>query len=207
VPSQQRRPADARRYALLRFGMNKNELISILTGLLSGIAGGIGAAWLIKKFIGRGIDHFFARALQARDTVGRSDLEFRKLQLSEFYGPMYAYAILGQEVFDLWMSGKLSDINSEIIALFRKHNEEMIKILTTKLYLVEGELPPEVTRFVTVVTLWNIYTARPDQPWFPEHIKALPEAQYPVEFDEYIYKTTKKLKQTIDSLHKKYGIT
>jgi hypothetical protein len=36
---------------------------------------------------------------------------------------------------------------------------------------------------------------------------ALPQAKYPREFDEYIYKTTEELKRKIDALHEKYHMS
>jgi hypothetical protein len=185
-----------------------NEATPIVVGLLSGAAGAIGGVWLLRTFLGAGIEHFFAVALQTRDTVGTSALEFRKLQLSEFYGPIYAYAKLNEQLYDIWMAGKLQDINLEIIAQFRRQNERIVEILATKLHLVEGDqLPPSFTHFTTSVTLWNLYTARRDQPWLPEQVAALPQAKFPKEFQEYIYATTEKLKKTLNDLHKKYGIT
>lgn len=134
---------------------------TIIVGLLSGLAGAGGGVWLLKKFLGSGIQHFFAVALQARDTVGTSALEFRKLQLSEFYGPIYAYAKLNEQLYDIWMDGKLQDINQGIIDQFRRQNDRVVEILATKLHLVEGDKPPPAfTDFMTSVTLWNLYTAR-----------------------------------------------
>lgn len=167
-----------------------------------------GGVWLLKSFLGSGIEHFFAVALQARETVGTSALEYRKLQLAEFYGPIYSYLKLNTQLYDIWMSGKLQDINLEIIALFRRQNEEIMNILATKLHLVEGgKPPPAFTHFMTCVTLWNIYTARRDQPWVPESVAALPQSKFPEEFQEYIYTTTEMLKEKLDDLHKKYKIT
>lgn len=60
--------------------------------------------------------------------------EFRKMQLAEFYGPIYAYSKLNTEGYNIWRSAKLQDINKEIIARFRKNNEEVIRILATKLH-------------------------------------------------------------------------
>ena len=185
-----------------------SEATSVLIGILSGVAGSVGGVWLVRSFFGAGIKHFLDVALHARNTVGSSSLEYRKQQLSEFYGPIYAYLRLNEQLYDIWMSGKLQDVNVEIIDLFRSQNQRIMEILATKLYLVEGDqLPPSFIRFMTAETLWNLYTARRDQPWVPEMVAALPQAKYPEEFDLYIRKTTEQLKKKIDKLHKRYGIT
>jgi len=181
---------------------------TIVVGLLSGTAGAIGGVWLLRTFLGAGIEHFFAIALQSRDRVGTSALEFRKQQLAEFYGPIYAYCKLYDQVVDLWTARKLPDIDLGVIDLFKRQHEKIIEILTTKLHLVEGgSPPPEFTQFMTAVTLWNLYTARPGQHWVPAEVEALPQAKFPREFDEYIFRTTEKLKKDLDDLHKRYGIT
>ena len=186
-----------------------SEVTTIIVGLLSGAAGAIGVVWLLRTFLGSGIKHFFAVALQARETVGTrsawssASFSFRSstAQFTPTPNSMNNYTTSG------WRE-TYRDINLEIIAQFRKQNERVVEILATKLHLVEdGQPPPAFTHFMTSVTLWNLYTARPDQPWLPEHVAALPQAKYPKEFDEYIYATTEKLKKTLDDLHKKYGIT
>jgi|ERR1039458_3044108 hypothetical protein len=185
-----------------------NDITTVIVSLVCGAGGAVGGAWLLKSFLGKGIEHFFSIALKNRDIVGTSELEFRKQQLSELYGPIYAYGKLNSRLYSIWMSGKLQDINVEIIALFRRQNERIMEILSTKMHLLDGDaLPQGFTHFMTSVTLWNIYTARHDQPWVPKEVADLPDAKYPEEFEQYIFDTTQRLKRRVDELHKKYGIT
>ena len=209
----------------LKFNMEiTNPILITILSTLGGLLGGYLGAYAKKKGANLATKEDFNELLaQVRQTteatetikarisqdaaVAQSDLEFCKQQLSEFYGPLYAYTKLNAEIYDIWMDHKLEDINVELIALFRKQNEEAVQILSTKLHLVEGDkTPPEFARFMSSVTLWNLYTARPNHE-VPDHVVALPQAKYPVEFDHYIFETTERLKNKLDSLHRKYGIT
>jgi hypothetical protein len=140
-------------------------------------------------------------------TVGQSDLEFRKLQLSELYGPLYSYTKLQEKLVQIWKTGKLNEIDTGIRAFLKQQNERITDILATKLHLVEGaEVPSCFAALVTSVTVWNLYTSRPDQHWIPADVAALPGVQYPEEFNQYIYQTTEGLKKKLHELHQKYGI-
>src|SRR5574340_31696 len=98
--------------------------------------------------------------------VGRSELEYRKAQLAEFYGPIYARLKISRDLYGLWMGGKLAGINRDIIALFRRQNEAITEIITTKAHLINGpEIPEVFTRFMTAVSIWNHFTARADRPF------------------------------------------
>ncbi len=139
--------------------------------------------------------------------VGRSELEYRKAQLAEFYGPIYARLKISRDLYGLWMAGKVSAINREVIALFRRQNEAITEIITTKAHLINGpEIPPVFTRFMTAVTIWNYFTARPDQPFVEPDVAALPEAAFPQDFADYIFSETQTLKARLDQLHRKYSI-
>jgi hypothetical protein len=52
--------------------------------------------------------------LSLRVQVGESELEYRKAQLSQFYGPIYANLKTSKELYDIWMSGALREINKEM---------------------------------------------------------------------------------------------
>jgi hypothetical protein len=139
--------------------------------------------------------------------VGESELGYRKAQLAEFYGPIYANLKLSKKLYDIWMDRKLHEINKDVIALFRQQNEEMLHIITTRAHLVDGDSIPDVfTRFMTAVTIWNFFTARPDKPWVDGDVAALPEAKWPPEFVDYIFTKTQQLKKRLDDLHHKYSI-
>jgi hypothetical protein len=143
----------------------------------------------------------------SRVQVGESELEYRKAQLSQFYGPIYANLKISKELYDIWMSGTLREINKEIIDLFQQQNKEMIRIMKTQAHLVDGDAIPDVfAHFMTAVTIWNFFTARPDKPWVDRDVAALPQAKWPSEFPEHIFAKTQELKKRLDELHKRYSI-
>ena len=143
---------------------------------------------------------------QAR--VGESELEYRKAQLAEFYGPIYANLKTSKELYDIWIEGKLQSINKEIIELFRGQNEEMLRIISTKAHLVDGDTIPDVfTHFMTSVTIWNFFTMRPDKPWIDPNVADLPQTKFPTEFRDYIFSKTQELKRRLDHLHEVFRVT
>jgi hypothetical protein len=145
--------------------------------------------------------------IRAQTSVGESELEYRKAQLSQFYGPIYANLKISKELYDIWVSGTVREINKEMIGLFREHNNEMIRIMTTQAHLVDGDTIPDVfTRFMTAVTIWNFFTARPDKPWVDPNVAALPQAKWPSEFPEHIFSKTQELKKRLNELHQRYSI-
>jgi hypothetical protein len=143
----------------------------------------------------------------SRVQVGESELEYRKAQLSQFYGPIYANLKTSKELYDIWMSGTVREINKEMIEFFREQNKEIIRIMTTQAHLVDGDNIPDVfARFMTAATIWNFFTARPEKPRVDPNVAALPQAKWPSEFPEHIFSKTKELKKRLDDLHKRYSI-
>jgi|ERR1035441_8075102 hypothetical protein len=142
--------------------------------------------------------------ISAGALVGQSELEFRKAQLADFYGPIYSRLKLSRELYNLWMGQKLTEINLSIIDLFHRQNDAIIDVITTRAHLIDdAEIPEVFTRFMTSVTIWNFYTGRPGQPWIEEHVTALPQARWPEDFEKYIVTKTQELKRRLDDLHRK----
>jgi hypothetical protein len=139
--------------------------------------------------------------------VGQSELEYRKEQLEEFYGPIYARLKLSGELYRLWMDHKLQGVNEGIIDTFHRQNEEIKNIIFTKAHLIDGAQIPEVfTRFMTSTTIWNWYTARPDQPWLDQDVASLQESKWPKDFETYIFSATEELKTKLNKLYQKHII-
>jgi hypothetical protein len=51
--------------------------------------------------------------------LSQAEFEYRKQQLAEFYGPIYAYLRTDQELYHLWIGGKIYGINLQILDMFR----------------------------------------------------------------------------------------
>ena len=54
---------------------------------------------------------------------------------------------------------------------------------------------PQITQKIRAIS--KAYAAREQEPWVPGNIAALPQLQYPHEFDKYISDTTEKLKRRL----------
>ncbi len=148
------------------------------------------------------------KALKSQEMVGYSELEYRKQQLEEFYGPIYAYLKSNETIFHLWNGQKLTEINLDVIRVLQSQNEAIASILINKAHLVDGDSFPEhFRRFATSTTIWNSYCSRPEDPNIPQHVAVLPEARFPSEFQDYIYSKTEDLKKRLNELHEKYQIS
>ena len=140
-------------------------------------------------------------------TVGTADLEYRKQQLAEFYGPIYARLKVSAMLYDLWMEGKLHGINDEILQLFYSQNNAIREIITTKTHLVEGnKIPPVFAQYMTSTLIFNFYTPKTEGNMVPDEVKELPESMWPKEFVTYIFKTTEQLKEKLDRLYRQHRI-
>ncbi len=60
------------------------------------------------------------KVLHKEQMLTEADLEFRQRQLEEFYGPIYASLQLSSQIYPMWLAGKIPDINSDVIELFRQ---------------------------------------------------------------------------------------
>jgi len=127
------------------------ELVQIL-GIF--LASALGAGAFFKFSAEKIIETGLQKALHQETLLTETDLEFRKRQIEEFYGPIYASLKLTSELYPLWIEGKFQEVNQEIIDLFKSHNDEIISILKSKAHLIDGaELPPEFVKFMTSATI------------------------------------------------------
>jgi len=162
-------------------------------------------AGLFKDFLARRVEGWFNVSEMKREIIGRTQIEHRRTQLAEFYGPLYAYLKSSETIFNFWIHGKLSGINENIKARFREANEEMVHLIRTKIHLIdEPEFPPEMMNFVSSIAIWNMYTSKQDG--LPEEIAHLPGVEFPKEFRDYIFNNTERLKRTLDQLYEKYAV-
>jgi hypothetical protein len=178
------------------------ELVQILGVFL---ASALGAGAFLNFSAQKVIETGLQKVLHKEKLLTEADLEFRKRQIEEFYGPIYASLKLCSEIYPLWIQGALKEVNQDIIALFKSHNDEITTILKTKAHLMDGgEFPPEFIKFMTSATIWGMYCTRPDQPYIPEHIADIEQVKWPKEFESHIFTKTEELKKTLDILLVKY---
>lgn len=178
------------------------DLIQILGVFL---ASALGAGTFLKFSAEKVIETGLQKALHRETLLTATDLDFRKRQLEEFYGPIYASLKLSSEIYPLWMKGTFQEVNQDIIDLFKRQNDEITTILKTKAHLMDGgEFPPEFIQFMTSATIWGMYCTRKDQPYIPEHLAGIEQIRWPQEFENHIVAKTEELKKTLDILLIKY---
>jgi hypothetical protein len=145
--------------------------------------------------------------ISRQSLVGQSELDFRKRQLAEFYGPIYARMKSSKDLYPMWMSGKLSAVNKEIIQKFRQDNEIIAQIIVSNIHLIDGNtIPQALIDYMTSTTIWNLYTARLETPWIDNDVAQLEKAKWSTDFEDYIIIKTEELKMRLDELHQKYTI-
>jgi hypothetical protein len=178
------------------------ELLQLLGAFL---ASALGAGTFLKFSAEKTIETSLQKALQKEMLLTQTDLEFRKRQLEEFYGPIYASLKLSSEIYPLWLNQNFKEVNFDVITLFKKQNDEIISILKNKAHLIDGaEYPPEFIKFMTSATIWGMYCSRIDQPYIPEHLNHLEQIKWPAEFENHIFTKTEHLKRNLDNLLVKY---
>jgi hypothetical protein len=179
--------------------LNFTDLISVFIAVAAGA--GVFLKLFAEKTITAGID----KALHKEKLLAEVELEFRQRQLEELYGPIYASLRLNEKIYPIWLSGKLQDVNADIIAMFKQQNDEIITILKTKAHLIDGrEYPPQFTQFMTSATIWGMYCTRKDEPWIPENVAEIESVKWPTEFEAHIYQKTEELKRRLDELLAKH---
>jgi len=173
--------------------------IGQILGLL--LAGALGAGTFLRFSAEKMIETGLQKALKKEMLLTETDLDFRKRQIEEFYGPIYASLKLSSEIYPLWLNQSFKEVNHNVIALFKQQNDEIITILKTKAHLMDGaEFPPEFIKFMTSATIWGMYCTRSEQPYLPEHVANIEQIKWPVEFENHIFTKTEELKKTLDTL-------
>jgi hypothetical protein len=87
----------------------------------------------------KAVEQRFSRA----DLVGSAEFEFRRQQLTELYGPLYATLKTTKELYDLWMAHKIPEVNGPFKLLLAAKNKMSRDLITQKAYLIEGGRMPE----------------------------------------------------------------
>lgn len=165
------------------------------------LASALGAGTFLRFSAEKMIETGLQKALHKEKLLTETDLNFRQRQLEEFYGPIYASLKLNAEIYPLWVEGKITEVNQDVINLFEQQNKEITKILKTKMHLMDGEdLPPEFVKFMTSATIWGMYCTRADSPYLPDRVASLEEVKWPEEFEQHIFEKTEALKKTLDVL-------
>ncbi len=181
---------------------------SNLFTILGSFPVGVAIGWFAKLIIEKGLAHRFGIESAKMGLIWQNEIEHRKTQLCELYGPIYSILKTNSEIYSLWMSHKIPEANFEIKQFFAKNNDEIRNILINKIHLMEGaEMPPQFVHFMTSAMIWNWYCAAAPDAEFPEHVAQLDLVQWPKQFELHIYTTTEILKHRLDKLYNQYALT
>lgn len=181
---------------------------TVVASLASGAVLAAIIAPLAKIWFDRQVErlkHELGVDAKTRELILRSQIDFKERQLADFYGPIYAYLKRGRPIFDLWINGRLDEIDENIRTLFTSANDDIVRIILTESHLIRGhEIPKSFAHFLTHVAIWHAYLKTPHK-GVPFSQSEFPEAYYPNDFEQEIVTTTEVLKRELDDLHRKYG--
>ena len=146
------------------------------------------------------------RAYSRDDFLWRSELAYRERQLSELYGPAYGYVQSQNEIYDLWIEGKMQEANLPVKQLLARQNQILRDLIIDKVHLIEGSsMPACFVRFFTSTLVFDLYAAPTEIGEVPSHLRVDPRTIYPGEFNDHITSTAEQLKTRIETLNAHYA--
>src|SRR4051794_30357065 len=152
--------------------------------------------------ITKSVDQKFSRS----DVLWRGELAFRQQQLAELYGPIYGFVKSQEDIYHLWMGGRMDEKNFEIKRLFSAQNAKIRELIVAKAHLIEGSVMPDsFVKFFTSTLIFDLYAATTNEGQVPPHLRGDPRSAYPIDFNDHIVRVTEALKARIESLNAEYA--
>jgi hypothetical protein len=103
--------------------------------------------------ITKSVDQKFGRS----DVLWRGELAFRQQQLAELYGPVYGLVTSQEDIYALWMDGRMNEKNFEVKKLFSAQNASIRDLIVAKAHLIEGSVMPDsFVRFFTSTLIFDL---------------------------------------------------
>ncbi len=162
-----------------------------------------------KKLLDKELARFqYKLSLKAKrdELTVKSQIEFRERQIAEFYGPIYAILKRGRPVHKYWVNGQLKQIDAQLRELSITSNNSIVEIILNKSHLIDGaEIPQSYIHFLSHVIIWHAHLDA-GLGGVSLSKEELPEAYYPINFEEEIYTTTERLKKDLNSLYQTSGL-
>ena len=167
----------------------------ILTGAITGLVTTASLSAALWWHVQRITDHALGISMLKREAVGRSELEFRKQQLAELYGPLYSFLKTHRDILTYWTEGKLPGIDAGLRRVIKERSDALVQLLSTKAHLIEGaKMPDGFIQLMTNVTIWGLYVTETESHSVPESVTRLERYRFPLDFEKELFKTTEKLK-------------
>jgi len=144
--------------------------------------------------ITRGIERQFA----SEDWFAKGEFEYRCQQLSQLYGPLYGHLKTTHDLYDLWMGGKMPNVNLRIKKLLEDQNNLIIGLIRSKVHLLdENEMPPCIVRLITSALVWNLYCPASEEGALPPELAKDDRVKYPLEVLIMLRIRQKKLRKNV----------
>ena len=85
------------------------------------------ASGVLKLVLDKSLSASLSKILKRNEIGGKAELEYRERQLEEFYGPIYSYLESNKLIYPLWLDGKLTEVNYEVIKMFKAQNDHITR--------------------------------------------------------------------------------
>lgn len=182
-------------------------LEGIISGLTTVLFGGGLLLWFGKLLLDKSLQAKIDLEKDKINLVRHSDLEFKKLQVQSLYGPLYGILKTNRKIYDLWMDGKLGEVNLKVKHLFKENNQKANEIIINNAHLVDTNPMPECfVRYATSTLVWSMYCADSEDGALPQNLSEYPDIKWPKEFEDHIFKTYEKLANELSVLYETYEI-
>lgn len=181
------------------------DFIQISSAILA--SGGI-LLWLSKLVIERTLANVLRLDAHKVELVRGSDLEHRKAQIRDLYGPLYGLLKTNRKIYDLWMAKELDEVNLKIKRLFKENNQKAVGLIIDHAHLIdESPMPEMFIKFVTSSYVWSMYCADSEEGEIPEKLSEHPDIKWCQEFEDYVFKKYEEISLELSRLYDKHGIT
>jgi hypothetical protein len=144
--------------------------------------------------------------LSREEWFGKGEFEYRCQQLSQLYGPLYGHLKTTQDLYELWVAGKLKAVNLPIKQLLARQNDLIIDLVRSKIHLLdEDEMPPCMLRLITSALIWNLYCPISEDGSLPSELAQDDRVRFPVQVMEYVVSKTEEIKRKRDELYARFA--
>ncbi len=179
----------------------------IEVGLAVLASGGI-LLWFAKLVIDKSLANLWRLEAHKVELVRSSDLEHRKAQIRDLYGPLYGLLKTNRKLYDLWIARELDEVNLKIKNLFKENNKKAVGLIIDNAHLIdESPMPDIFIKFVTSSSVWSMYCADNEEGALPGKLSDHPDIKWCQEFEDYVFRKYEEISLSLSELYKKHGIT
>ncbi len=180
---------------------------SFISQLPALIVGGGVLLWFVKMLLDKSAQTILDLEKDKISILRHGDLEYKKSQIQNLYGPLYGILKTNRKIYNLWMEGKLREVNLKVKNLFQENNKWANEIIIKNAHLVEETPMPECfVKYATSSLVWSMYCADSESGELPDYLKNHPDIKWCQEFEDHIFNTYERLAKELAILFEQYEV-